>query len=134
MRAAVLGATGFVGRALVPALAQRGEVVAVSRRGDAPDSQGSVERSPPTSRTATSLRAALEGVDVAYYLVHSLGSRDFAELDRRAAENVAREAERAGVQQIVYLGGLGDDRPDLSAAPAQPGRHGRSPRLREPSR
>ena len=40
--------------------------------------------------------------------------RDFAEVDRRAAATVAREAERAGVAQIVYLGGLGDDQIDLS--------------------
>jgi uncharacterized protein YbjT (DUF2867 family) len=46
--------------------------------------------------------------------VHSLGSPDFEERDRRAAEIVAREAERAGVVQIIYLGGLGDDAPGLS--------------------
>jgi uncharacterized protein YbjT (DUF2867 family) len=51
---------------------------------------------------------------VAYYLVHSLGASNFAELDRQGAETTAREAERAGVEQIVYLGGLGDDRADLS--------------------
>ena len=113
MRAAVLGATGFVGSALVPALAQHAEVVAVSRRGDA-DSDGNVEALAADVSDATSVRAALDGVDVAYYLVHSLGSSDYAARDRRAAENVAREAERAGVQQIVYLGGLGDDRSDLS--------------------
>ena len=71
---------------------------------------------------AASVRRALEGVDVAYYLVHSLGSPTSPSVDRRAAETVAREAERAGVAQIVYLGGLGDDRPDLSAAPAEPDR------------
>ena len=54
----------------------------------------------------------LEGADVVYHLVHSLGSRDFAERDHRAALNVAAEAERAGVKQIVYLGGLGDDAAD----------------------
>jgi uncharacterized protein YbjT (DUF2867 family) len=113
VRAAVLGATGFVGSALVPALAQHAEVVAVSRRGDA-DSDGNVEALAADVSDATSVRAALDGVDVAYYLVHSLGSSDYAARDRRAAENVAREAERAGVQQIVYLGGLGDDRSDLS--------------------
>jgi uncharacterized protein YbjT (DUF2867 family) len=113
VRAAVLGATGFVGSALVPALAQHAEVVAVSRRGDA-DSDGNVEALAADVSDATSVRAALDGVDVVYYLVHSLGSSDYAARDRRAAENVAREAERAGVQQIVYLGGLGDDRSDLS--------------------
>jgi uncharacterized protein YbjT (DUF2867 family) len=111
VRAAVIGATGFVGRALVPALAQRGEVIAVSRRGTAPDMPGVRALAADVTE---SLRGALEGVDVAYYLVHSLGSRNFSGLDRRAAENVAAEAERAGVSQIVYLGGLGEDQPHLS--------------------
>ena len=66
--------------------------------------------------------SALEGVEVVYYLVHSLGSANFAELDRRGAETVSREASPAGVGQIVYLGGLGDDRPDLLLAPAQQNR------------
>ena len=66
-----------------------------------------------TDREST--RGALEGVDVAYHLVHSLGARNFSELDRRVAENVRAEAERARVAQIVYLGGLGDDAADLSA-------------------
>ncbi len=113
MRIAVLGATGFVGRALVPALAEQAEVVAASRRGDAPTQPG-VHPVAADVTDPVSLRRALEGVEVVYYLVHSLGSPSFAEVDRRAAENVAREAERAGVAQIVYLGGLGDDKPDLS--------------------
>ena len=58
--------------------------------------------------------AAVEGADVVYYLVHSLGARDFEEQDRRAAETVAREAANAGVRQIVYLGGLGADDPGAS--------------------
>jgi uncharacterized protein YbjT (DUF2867 family) len=72
VRAAVLGATGFVGSALVPALAQHAEVVAVSRRGDS-DSDGNVEALAADVSDATSVRAALDGVDVVYYLVHSLG-------------------------------------------------------------
>jgi uncharacterized protein YbjT (DUF2867 family) len=113
MKAAVLGATGFVGRALVPALAERMDVVAVSRSGDAPGA----ERVRPVAADALepeSLRPALEGVDVVYYLVHSLGQANFGDVDRRAAANVAAEAARAGVGQIVFLGGLGDDNPDLS--------------------
>jgi len=114
VRAAVLGATGFVGRALVPALAERGEVVAVSRRTTGPEPPG--VRSVAADLTdGESTRGVLEGVDVAYHLVHSLGARNFPELDRRVAENVVAEAERAGVAQLVYLGGLGDDAPDLSA-------------------
>jgi uncharacterized protein YbjT (DUF2867 family) len=55
-----------------------------------------------------SLGTAFEGVQVAYYLVHSMGGRgDFEALDRRAAANFADLADRAGVRQIVYLGGLG---------------------------
>jgi uncharacterized protein YbjT (DUF2867 family) len=62
-----------------------------------------------------SVRAALAGADVAYYLVHSLGSSDFERRDRAAAATVAAGASSAGLRQIIYLGGLGDDAPDLSA-------------------
>jgi len=64
------------------------------------------------------LDVALEGVSVVYYLIHSMGDRpgafDFAELDRRAASNLANAARRAGVDRIIYLGGLGDDAPASS--------------------
>ena len=113
MRTAVLGASGFVGRALVPVLAQRGEVLAVSRRAAGPTLPG-VWPVAADVTDARSLRGVLDTVDVAFYLVHSLGSRRFSALDRKAAENVAAEAERAGVSQIVYLGGLGDDPGSLS--------------------
>jgi uncharacterized protein YbjT (DUF2867 family) len=113
MKAAVLGATGFVGRALVPALAERMDVTAVSRSGSAP----AAERVQPIAADALepqSLRPALVGVDVVYYLVHSLGQANFGDVDRRAATNVAAEAARGGVKQIVFLGDLGDDDPNLS--------------------
>jgi uncharacterized protein YbjT (DUF2867 family) len=113
MRAAVLGATGFIGRALVAALGERIDVVAVSRRGNAP----AAERVRPVAADALapdSLRRALDGVDVVYHLVHSLGQANFGDVDRRAAANVADEAARAGVKQVVFLGGLGDDDPKLS--------------------
>jgi uncharacterized protein YbjT (DUF2867 family) len=104
VRVAVLGATGFIGRAIVPVLESVADVVAVSRRGPVPADM----------TNAADVRRVLEGVDVVYYLVHSLGTGDFSARDRQAAEAVAREAARAGAQQIVYLGGLGDDAPDLS--------------------
>ena len=113
MTVAVLGASGVVGKALVSALAESEEVVAVSRRPDASPVEG-VRPVAADVTDATSVRRSLEGVAVAYYLVHSLGTPDYAVVDRRAAETVAREAEHAGVSQLVYLGGLGDDRPDLS--------------------
>ena len=68
----------------------------------------------PTLADAASVQKALEGVEVAYYLVHSLGSPDFADRDRLAASVVARVAESAGLRQLVYLGGLGDQSPELS--------------------
>jgi uncharacterized protein YbjT (DUF2867 family) len=110
---AVLGATGVVGTALVSVLAESEEVVAVSRRPGGSPGEG-VRTVAADVTDATSVRRVLEGVEVAYYLVHSLGTPDYANVDRLAAETVAREAERAGVCQLVYLGGLGDDRPDLS--------------------
>ncbi|MDE3069615.1 MAG: NAD(P)H-binding protein, partial [Acidobacteriota bacterium] len=59
-----------------------------------------------------SLREACSGVDVAYYLVHSMGrgghGSDFAESERRAAAGFARVARAAGVSRVIYLGGLGD--------------------------
>ncbi len=113
MTVAVLGASGVVGTALVSALAESEEVVAVSRRPDSSPVEG-VRPVAADVTDATSVRRSLEGVEVAYYLVHSLGTPDYAVVDRRAAETVAREAEHAGVSQLVYLGGLGDDRPDLS--------------------
>ena len=62
-----------------------------------------------------SLTSAMEGVDVAYYLVHSMGSRgEFVEEDRRAAALFARTARAAGVRRLIYLGGLGHEE-DLSA-------------------
>ena len=54
----------------------------------------------------------LKSADVVYYLVHSLGEADFEEEDLKAAETTAQAAERSGVKQLVYLGGLGDDSPD----------------------
>ena len=63
---------------------------------------------------ADAVRRALEGVDVAFYLVHSLGLARVRGTRQARRPTVAEQAERAGVSQIVYLGGLGDDLPDLS--------------------
>jgi len=112
MKVAVLGASGTIGSALVPVLAGDHEVVAVARRAG-PDVPGVVWRAADVT-DEHALREALEGVEVVHHLVHSLGSPDFAERDRRAADAVARAAVAVGAKQIVYLGGLGDDAPDLS--------------------
>ena len=112
MKVAVFGASGTVGRPLVTELAEAHEVVAVSRN-ERRDADG-VTWKLADATDAESVARVLDAVDVVYYLVHSLGSADFEEQDLRAAETTAREAERAGVKQLVYLGGLGDDSADLS--------------------
>jgi uncharacterized protein YbjT (DUF2867 family) len=109
----VFGASGTIGRVLLAALDREHEVVAVSRRPRAAQSERTHWAVADASDPA-SVRRVLEGTQVVYYLVHSLDSPDFEERDRQAAEIVAREAERAGVAQIIYLGGLGDDAPGLS--------------------
>ena len=110
MKVTVFGATGVIGRALIPLLAEH-EVTAVSR--SERDERGARYVVADAAR-GEGVPAALEGADVVYYLVHSLGARDFEEQDRAAAETVAREASKAGVRQIVYLGGLGADDPHAS--------------------
>ena len=112
MRLAVFGATGTIGRALVPVLTPEHDVLAVSRQ-ERRTADGATWVSADVT-DADAVRRVLEGVDAAYYLVHSLGARDFERRDAQAAETVAREAARAGVGQLVYLGGLGDDSPNLS--------------------
>jgi uncharacterized protein YbjT (DUF2867 family) len=103
----VFGATGVVGRALLPELAARYEVLGVSRAGGPAEERVTWARADVTD--PTSLAGVLEHGDVVVYLVHSLGRPDFADVDRAGARNVARAAARAGVAQIVYLGGLGAD-------------------------
>ena len=112
MRVVVFGASGTVGGPLLDELAREHEVTAVSRR--ARDDAGGVRWVEADVGKRGDVDRALAGAEVVYYLVHSLGQDDFEERDRRNAENVARAAEEAGARQIVYLGGLGDDSPDLS--------------------
>ncbi|MDX3227127.1 SDR family oxidoreductase [Streptomyces sp. ME19-01-6] len=110
-RCLVAGATGYIGSRLVPELLAAGHTVRCLAR--SPDK---LRRHPWAARVgqargdvmdARSVRAAMEGVDVAYYLVHSLGTgRGFEETDRRAARTFGEQARAAGVRRIVYLGGL----------------------------
>jgi uncharacterized protein YbjT (DUF2867 family) len=112
MRVAVFGASGTIGKPLLHLLARNHDVVAISRRERKDESR--IEWRAADATDANAVRRALEGVQVAYYLVHSLGSTNFEELDVNAARTVAAEAEHAGIQQLVYLGGLGDDADELS--------------------
>jgi uncharacterized protein YbjT (DUF2867 family) len=110
VKVAVFGATGVIGGALVPLLEEEHEVVQVSRSKREQPGWAAADVA-----TGDGVADALANVDVAYYLVHSLGTRDFEQVDRESAANVARAAAGAGVRQIVYLGGLGGDEPGASA-------------------
>ncbi len=110
----VTGASGFVGSHLAKALVEAGhDVRAMTRNPD--DYAGAGTAVAGDVEDADSLRTAMTGVDVAYYLVHSLDSADFERKDAEAAERFGRAAFEAGVDRIVYLGGLGRDDDDLSA-------------------
>jgi uncharacterized protein YbjT (DUF2867 family) len=109
MRCLVTGATGYIGGRLAPRLLDEGHQVRCLTR-----SAGRMRDVPWVTRAevvegdltdAESLRTAFEGVDVAYFLVHSLGRKDFEALDRAAATNFAAAAAAAGVRRIIYLGG-----------------------------
>ena len=112
MNVVVFGASGTVGRPLLAELTREHDVVAVSRAQR--DEARGVTWKTADATDRGSVARALEGAEVMYYLVHSLGRPDFEAEDLKAAETTAREAERAGIKQLVYLGGLGDDSPDLS--------------------
>jgi uncharacterized protein YbjT (DUF2867 family) len=115
MRTAVVGATGTIGRPLVVALAAAGhDVVAVSRTPREQAAQLRVTHVAADASDPDAIGGALEGVDVVYHLVHSLGQPDFDAVDRAAARAVAAGAATGGARQIVYLGGLGGQHGDLS--------------------
>ena len=112
------GATGYVGGRLLQMLEQHGyRVRCMARR-----PENLVPRVGPSTQVVkgdvldlVSLQSALKGVSVAYYLVHSMSSEgSFEENDRKAAHNFGNIAKAAGVERIIYLGGLGNDDDDLS--------------------
>jgi uncharacterized protein YbjT (DUF2867 family) len=102
----VVGATGYVGGRLVPRLVTTGYDVRCMVRNPGKVQCADVEVVAGDVFDEASVRAAMAGVDVLYYLVHSLADANFQELDRKAAMIVAKAARAAGVRRIVYLGGL----------------------------
>ncbi len=109
----VTGASGFVGSHLARALLDDGhDVRAMTRRPE--DYAGPGEPVAGDVADPESLVEALDGVDAAYYLIHSLASDDFEREDAAAARSFGAAAARAGVRQIVYLGGLGSEEGELS--------------------
>jgi uncharacterized protein YbjT (DUF2867 family) len=109
----VTGATGFIGRRLTAALAEQGyDVRAMTRRPEQYDGPGTPVGA--DVHDPDTLADAVKGIDVAFYLVHSLDDNDFEKRDAAAATAFGQAAAEAGVRQIVYMGGLGADDEKLS--------------------
>jgi len=115
----VTGATGYIGGRLVPRLLKLGYKVRLMAR-DPARLQGrpwkeDVEIVQGDVLIPATITQAMDGVGAAYYLIHSMSSSsDFHQRDLIAAENFGSAAQIAGVEQIIYLGGLGDPQADLS--------------------
>ena len=129
---AVAGSTGYIGGLLCEQLRGSGEEVRALAR--SPERAGELTELGCDVREAdvldrASLERALDGVDVAYYLVHSMGrgaeDGDFTSRDHQGAENFAAAAAAGGVRRIVYLGGLGEGSKHLAS------RHATAETLRE---
>jgi hypothetical protein len=112
------GATGYIGGRLLPLLEHRGvRLRCLARRPEnlRPRAASTTEVVSGDVLASESLPPALDGVDTAYYLIHSMGTaRDFERDDRQAAANFATVARQAGVRRIIYLGGLGNPKHGLS--------------------
>ncbi len=117
--ALVTGASGYVGGQLVPRLLENGWTVRVlTRQRSSLDDRPWIDRVDVAEGDVSSesdMRAALSGVDAAWYLVHSMDDRpDFEQRDRDAATTFAQAADKEGVSRVVYLGGLHPDDEELS--------------------
>ena len=113
------GATGYIGGRLVPRLVGRGHPVRALARN--PDKladvpwRDRVDVAQGDLSDPDSLKRAFDGVDVVYYLVHSMGtSKDFVAAEAESARNVVEAARSAGVKRLVYLGGLHPSGVELS--------------------
>ncbi len=130
----VTGATGYVGGRLAPRLIASGHQVRVmvrdARRLEGRTWSDQVDVTEGDVLKPETLAVAMAGIEVAYYLIHSMSdSHDFHDRDMTAARNFAQAAREAGVQQIVYLGGLGD--PDDQLSPHLRSRHETGEALKE---
>ncbi|MBL6989472.1 MAG: SDR family oxidoreductase [Bacteriovoracaceae bacterium] len=115
----VTGASGYIGGRIIPTLTGRGYDVRIMVRRKIPEYEDmwpNVEIAEASTLQFDKLLKALEGVDTAYYLIHSLlmSSNQFFQAEIQSATNFRIAAQKQGVKRIIYLGGLGDESNDLS--------------------
>ncbi len=124
-RVLIPGATGFIGQRLLPFLLDKGVPMRLlvrtpSKLPDEIRTNKDVEIVQGDLLTQEGLHEALEGIDTAYYLVHSMGGKslfrniEYAEKDKRAASNFIAAANKGGLQRVIYLGALGEKAEELS--------------------
>ena len=124
-RVLIVGATGFVGKRLIPELVKRNIRLRLLVRDPTKASPlivkgADIDVMQGDLLANSGLAEALRGIHTAYYLVHSMGGKtlfrneEYAQKDRTAAKNFIAAAEAAGLKRIIYLGGLGETRDDLS--------------------
>jgi len=108
MKVLLTGANGYIGRRLKQALLDEPLALRLLvRNPKSLDENADVEIAQGNTFDTESLELALEGVDVAYYLIHSLQHKDYRALDKQSAQNFLDAAIKMGVRRIIYLGGLG---------------------------
>ncbi|MGE4456593.1 MAG: SDR family oxidoreductase [Arcobacteraceae bacterium] len=111
MNVLLTGANGYIGRRLKNRLLQDENInlkIMVRKKDSISANLNNVEIVEGNSFDLESLKKALSGVDVAYYLIHSLTSTNYQELDKQSAKNFIDVAKECGVKKIIYLGGLGE--------------------------
>lgn len=109
MKVLVTGATGYVGGRLVPQLVARGHQVRTTTSDlsrPAPWWADQVETVQMDVMDPAQVDAACEGIDAVYYLIHGMGGENFADNDRRAAQNMAAAVDSHGIDRVVYLSGI----------------------------
>lgn len=118
MKVLLTGSTGYIGRRLKQRLSENKDVdlriFVRNKRSHSNLTLSSFEICEGDTFQKDKLEEALKGVDTAFYLIHSLNSKNYKDLDKISAQNFIDAAEKCGVKRVIYLGGLGVKNDDTS--------------------